>query len=146
MERQVIAVKPTGALPSCRHIYPKGRHCRQAVIDPDSAYCATHAPLPRPATVAPDSAAEIASKLKEVESAADVTQFLAGLLNLLADNRVSARRAAVLTYIANSMLHSLRAEQRANDSTGPFMVDWSGIPRPDRSQPQESPGLLPIHT
>jgi hypothetical protein len=141
-----LAVKPCDVLHSCQHIYPKGRHCRQAVIDPDSAFCAAHAPRPRLATLAPNPASELASKLKEVESAADVTQFLAGLLNLLADNRVSARRAAVLTYIANSMLHSIRATQREDDSPGQVMVDWSGIPRPDHSLPQESPGMLPIHT
>jgi hypothetical protein len=140
MERQIIQVfnvKPDDVPPPCQHIFPKGRHCRRAASGPDSQYCVYHARFHRPAASALASATDLASKLKQVSSAADVTDFLAGLLNLLAENRISVRRAAVLTYIANSMLHSLRAEQR-EDSSGPLFVDWSSIPRPDRSEPDSS--------
>ena len=45
-------------------------------------------------------------------------------------NRISARRAAVLTYITNQLLHSLVAIQRelANQ---PLELNWDGFPCPD---------------
>ncbi len=48
-------------------------------------------------------------------------------------NRISARRAAVLTYITNQLLHSLVAIKRESDSQ-PVEIDWTGWPEPNHRQ------------
>jgi hypothetical protein len=51
-------------------------------------------------------------------------------------NRISARRAAVLTYITNQLLHSLVAIKRETDAQ-PIQWDWD-LPAPKRDQPDET--------
>lgn len=153
MENEPIVTNPdTTPLPSCRHISPKGRHCHQAVLNADSLYCAIHAPRYRRS--ASQITSELASKLKEVQSASDITEFLIGVLNLLAEERIPARRAGVLTYIANSIRQSLRDEQREAalaEAENPPYLDFSDIRRPDPPDPElpapsASAGLLPRQT
>ncbi len=62
---------------------------------------------------------------------------------LVVQNRISARRAAVLTYITNQLLHSLVAIKREVDSQ-PVEWDWTGWPERNdtlahTSQPDVSP-------
>jgi hypothetical protein len=143
MEHQTLIADPEVVLPVCQHIYPKGRHCRQAVSAPDSPYCTVHVRSRNRAST--QLAAQLASKLKEVQSASDITEFLIGVINLLAENHIPARRAAVLTYIANSIRQSLRDEQReaasAEDSSPP-QIDFGDLlkpfPAPDRSAVEEN--------
>jgi hypothetical protein len=59
-------------------------------------------------------------------------------MTLLSENRISTRRAAVLSYIANSMLNARREERLADqaqakaEESQPLQIDWTGVPRPDR--------------
>jgi hypothetical protein len=77
--------------------------------------------------------ADLPPELCEFSDISHVTKFLARLLVLLSENRISPRRAAVLSYIANSILSSLRAAQRQADSEPQeLQIDWTGIPRPER--------------
>ena len=144
MEHQAVIADPEVLLPVCQHVYPKGRHCRQAVSAPDSPYCTIHELQRRRSST--QLAVQLASKLKEVQSVSDITEFLIGVINLLAENRIPARRAAVLTYIANSIRQSLRDEQReaasAEDSAPPQM-DFGDLLKPfsapDRSAAEQNP-------
>ena len=142
MELQTLAVNPNQPLPSCRHVSPKGRHCRQAVPAPDSLYCAIHSAKHRSAASSTQLTIDLASHLKEVHSASDITGFLIGVINLLAENRIPARRAAVLTYIANSIRQSLRDEQREADAA-PVEIDMGDLDPRRRHllQPPESDAL-----
>ena len=139
MELQTLTVSPNQPLPSCRHVSPKGRHCRQAVPTPDSLYCAIHAAKHRSAVSSTQLTIDLATQLKEVRSASDITEFLIGVINLLAENRIPARRAAVLTYIANSIRQSLRDEQR-EAASAPVEIDLGDLDPRRRHlvQPAES--------
>ena len=76
-------------------------------------------------------------------SAADVKQFLARLLVLVTKGRVTPRRASVLAYITNQLLHSHSASSRENreqdDHPQQLIID---LPRPKRDDPlpNELPG------
>lgn len=126
MELETLTLSPNQPVLSCRHVSPKGRHCRQAVPAPDSLYCAIHEAKHRSAASSIQLTIDLATQLKEVRSASDITEFLIGVVNLLAENRIPARRAAVLTYIANSIRQSLRDEQReaASPLSGSIWATW----------------------
>jgi hypothetical protein len=122
------------SLPSCTHIFAKGRHCRQAVAKPGDLFCAVHAPSHVLTAPPPDPLADLASQLGEISEINQVSQFLAKILKLACQNLISISRAAALTYIANSLLNSLRlqnSEQRiaAKDPEN-LVIDWTDVPRP----------------
>ena len=118
----------------CRHFTPRGRQCRLPALR--SGLCFRHAALQlQPAQpVDVDLSAHFLIQLDDLQSADQINQFLAKLLILVVQNRISARRAAVLAYITNQLLHSLVAIKRESDSQ-PVQWDFSDCPRPDRSQP-----------
>jgi len=83
-----------------------------------------------------DLSTELLPQLSEFESAADVKQFLARLLVLVTKGRVTPRRASVLAYITNQLLHSHSAFCRENreqdDQPQQIIID---LPRPKRDDP-----------
>ena len=129
-------------LPICTHIFNKGRHCRQAVSHFGGRFCATHARRHSQLAPLPVPLAELDAEISDATDIAQVSRFLAKVLRLACQNRIGIRRAAALTYIANSLLNSLlnslrllNAEDRivANDPAN-LEIDWTGIPRPDRDK------------
>jgi len=72
----------------------------------------------------------------EFAAGADIRQFLARLLVLVTKGRISPRRASVLGYITNQLLHSHRAIDRErgvqDDEPQKIIID---MPRPDRDGP-----------
>jgi hypothetical protein len=74
---------------------------------PGSPFCPAHQ---RQAQTAVD----LVGDLEEFCSTVDVTIFLSRLVVALSRNQISTRRAAVLSYISNSLMHSLRAIQQEN--------------------------------
>ena len=130
--------------PCCSSITAKGRRCRYRVSTPGSSLCALHS-RPRPLRHAEPEANPLAGlppELSTFSSYADITRFLARVLTLLSENRISPRRAAVLSYIANSLLNSLRAAERlaqyesAHQPEEELQIDWSSVPevhRPPRA-------------
>jgi hypothetical protein len=125
--------------PRCRHYTDRGRRCQLPVVDAHSGYCFRHAkPQPAPSDSV-DLSAELLPELSEFSSGADIRQFLARLLIQVTKGRVTPRRASVLAYITNQLLHSHRAIDREIDQE-PVTVIWDDAPRPDRSQePDYSP-------
>jgi hypothetical protein len=149
MERTCHAAEIVDSLPRCIHIFPRSRrHCRQSVAKPGGLLCATHAK--QLALSAPvDPLAGIAAELGDLREISEVSQFLAKILKLACQNRISTSRAAALTYIANSLLNSLRllsAEDRiAAKESGPLDIDWTGFPRPERERQNPPPSHpLPV--
>jgi len=126
------AVTSTG-LPRCSHRTPAGRHCREQARDPRSGLCPRH--YFRPSVHQPDPAlaAELLGDLTEFQSAAEVNQFLSRLLLLLAQDRLSPRRGAVMAYTCNLLLRSLHAIDIENKiaAEAPQEVVWD-LPRPKR--------------
>jgi hypothetical protein len=150
MERTQHHSNSPNSLPSCTHIFAKGRHCRQAVAKSGDLFCATHAPSHALATP-PDPLAELASELGEITEIHQISQFLAKVLKLACLNLISISRAAALTYIANSLLNSLRlqnSEQRiaAKEDPEELVIDWTDVPRPERDRValQTSDTLRPL--
>jgi hypothetical protein len=108
----------------CQHHSPAGRRCRLPISNPASGLCYTHSrPLEKQAE-AENLAAQLIGQLTTFESAYDINQVLSKLFILLAQDRVSSRRAAVLAYIGNLLLRTLPAIDRelANDDEAPTIV------------------------
>jgi hypothetical protein len=83
----------------CTHRFANGMRCRLLTLDADASYCTNHARLVENQLESADTAASLTADLKEFRSAIPINAFLARLLLLLAENKISPRRAAVLAYI-----------------------------------------------
>jgi hypothetical protein len=114
----------------CRHLTVRGRRCRSRAIR--SGFCFRHAALQLQSNqpVDTDLSADFLLQLDDLQSADNINLFLSKLLILVVQNRISSRRAAVLTYITNQLLHSLAAIQRQVDQE-PVQVIMDGICSPD---------------
>ncbi|HEV1996048.1 MAG TPA: hypothetical protein VGR03_17075 [Candidatus Acidoferrum sp.] len=146
-----VAVPPKSTSPRCPYLYPNGKRCSLPGSQVHSGSCLRHgqpnAPTAIPVPVQNDSedlSPELLPELSEFESAIDINKFLARLLVLVTKGRISPRRASVLGYITNQLLHSHRAIDRENflqlEDAGPPRVEIGDIPRPARSQPNRNAG------
>src|SRR6266404_3188117 len=71
--------------------------------------------------------------------AAQINDFLARLLLLLAQDKISTRRAAVLAYITNQLLRTLPAiAKEVNAEPTQIIFDMPGPDR-DRNVPEQNP-------
>jgi hypothetical protein len=113
-------------------------------VDTRSGFCFRHAkPQPAPSDSV-DLSAELIGELSEFESALSINKFLTNLLALVTKGRVSPRRASVLAYITNQLLHSHRAIDYDDDrhSGDDKVTIIMNAPRPDRSQDEDySPAI-----
>jgi hypothetical protein len=136
----------------CTHRFANGMRCRLLTLDADASYCANHARLQENQREPADTAASLTADLKEFRSAIPINDFLARLLLLLAENKISPRRAAVLAYITNQLLRTLPAIDRElnpkEDPNEPAEIIFDA-PRPDRSEqpePQPEPTYADVRT
>jgi hypothetical protein len=116
----------------CSHFTARGRRCRLRALR--SGLCFRHAALQiQPAQpVDVDLSADFLIQLDDLQSADQINQFLAKLLILVVQNRISARRAAVLAYITNQLLRTLTAiAKEANAEPTQIIFD---MPGPDRDK------------
>jgi hypothetical protein len=132
---EIPALTPQSDSLRCRHRFSNGKRCRLPGLASQSGLCSRHF-LPLVAAPAPaqsdseDLSADLLPELSEFTSGVDIRQFLAHLLILVTRGRISSRRAAVLAYITNQLLHSHRAIQKESDSE-PEEIIWD-LPRPKR--------------
>ena len=113
----------------CRYFSPAGRRCR--IPAGSSGLCAKHQ-----ADQAAEVAAALTVGLDDFSSAEQINTFLARLLLLASQDKISARRAAVLTYIASQLLHSiLTLIKEEKDKPTEIIFD---APRPPRNGPDRS--------
>jgi hypothetical protein len=132
----------------CSYRFANGRRCRLSASNVDSAFCPGHARLPenqREPTVP-----SLTADLTEFRSAIPINAFLARLLLLLAENKISPRRAAVLAYITNQLLRTLPAIDRElnpkEDPNAPAQIIFD-MPGPERDrQPQPEPTYADVRT
>jgi hypothetical protein len=130
----------------CTHRFANGRRCRLSASNVDSAFCPSHARLPENQIEPADTAASLTADLKEFRSAIPINHFLSRLLLLLAEQKISPRRAAVLAYITNQLLRTLPAiDRELNPKAGkdePEEIIWD-IPGPDRDRVQNKDPQTP---
>jgi hypothetical protein len=135
---------PANADPSrCPFIYSNGKRCRLPGLSAHHGFCLGHSkhgtPIPLPANSFEDSedlSPDLLPQLSEFDSALDVKLFLARLLVLVTKGRVSPRRASVLAYITNQLLHSHHAIDREKVSqSGDEPQVIIDIPGPRRDDP-----------
>ena len=135
----------------CEHRFSNGTRCRLPVPAADARFCSSHAKLPQNRAAAADLADTLTAGLGEFHSAANINDFLSRLLLLVAQDRISPRRAAVLAYITNQLLRTVAALDRENDRENepqhqhPTIIgDMPGPPRPraTASSPETAAGAL----
>ena len=124
--------------PFCQYRTRTGRQCRSRVSTTRSSFCSRHsAQFVQESTdsaIAADLLGEDRS-LKEFASAYDINLFLSRLLLLLAEDRIAPRRAAVMAYTCNLLLHSLRdidREDKAAENTAAGQQILIDVVRPRR--------------
>jgi hypothetical protein len=108
------ALKPVPVRRRCYYFTATGRRCRSAVPAPHATYCARHA-TGRTAR-AHDFSEVLGDAGGFFTNPRAIHRSLAMLYHALAANDISARRAAVLTYIASQMLRTLPMLAASNDA------------------------------
>src|SRR5713226_7658009 len=92
----------------CSHRDPKGRQCRTLALDARSGLCPRHlAQLQH--ELAADHFAHLTTRCHFFQTAQGINYSLMNLYQLLAQNRIYPRRAAVLAYISSLLLRTLPA-------------------------------------
>jgi hypothetical protein len=125
----------------CQPIFPNGKRCRKFASGSHLGLCLQHltasaaisAGFQHPPNDSLDLSAELLPELSEFKCGVDINKFLARLLKLVTKGAISPRRAAVLAYITNQLLHSHRAIALETNPPGEepqrIIID---MPRPDR--------------
>ncbi len=144
IEIQAVTTEKGSSLPRasregrCSHRFANGKRCRNSASDSHFGLCLHHfkvsaavgASRQKDPSDFTDLSAELLPELSEFSSGADIRQFLARLLVQVTKGRVSPRRAAVLAYITNQLLHSHRAVHREavsqDDETQQIIIDMPG--------------------
>ncbi|HEV2195662.1 MAG TPA: hypothetical protein VGR55_08770 [Candidatus Acidoferrum sp.] len=112
----------------CRHYTHAGRRCRHTVLDRATGLCFRH--MGRPFQPTDEDLSSAFVGLSGFESAVEIHSFLAQLTVLLVQNRVSARRAAILAYLGQLLLRTQRAmDEEVENEPQQFIFD---LPRPKR--------------
>jgi hypothetical protein len=98
--------------PRCVYFYPNGRRCRLSTTNLNAQFCPAHTRPPQNPPDPAEIASTLTANLDDFTSAAQINNFLSRLLLLLAQDKISTRRAAVLAYITNQLLRTLPAIDR----------------------------------
>ena len=118
----------------CRHFTFKGRRCRLNALDPASGLCFRHIGSQfQPSDQ--DLSSAFVGLLGGFHSPCQIHAFLTEVAVLLVQNRISTRRAAVLTYLGQTLLRTLPAiedELDAHEQKVPWIFD---LPRPKNDEP-----------
>ncbi|HEY6943936.1 MAG TPA: hypothetical protein VI431_02260, partial [Candidatus Acidoferrum sp.] len=94
--------------PHCSARTPSGRRCRMAISDPASGLCFRHAAV-RLKEDSGDFSEALVCGIKEFHSAVDINHVLGELYKLLASDKISPRRGAVMAYTCSLLLRTLPA-------------------------------------
>jgi len=113
---EIPAAAPQDEPTRCQYHYSNGKRCRFPGSPSQSGFCSRHFRLadafPQPPSDATDLSADLLPEPSEFSLAEDIRLFLARLLVQVTTGRISSRRAAVLAFITNQLLHSHRAIQK----------------------------------
>ena len=135
----------------CRYRTPTGRRCRAARSSPSSPHCAHHRAMAKKSPL-DDIAADLTARLKDIrtslQSANGVHNSLAELYILLAEDRVSPRRAAVLAYLSSLLLRTLPGAEEDEAALKPeikFIFDRAPKPEVEAAGPLTDESQLTEH-
>ena len=96
----------------CRFHTASGRRCRLPVVDSHSTLCFRHSALRNLEPDTADLTPDFAGLLTDPQSAVQINNFLAKLISLTIQHRISPRRAATLAYMGNLLIRTLRPIDR----------------------------------
>jgi hypothetical protein len=86
----------------------------------------------------PASKGYLLPKLIAPDPPVPVGTFIARLMKLACQNRITFRRAVSLTYMTNSLINAIRLQRaedvRAAKEPGELRIDWTDVPRPERDR------------
>ncbi len=99
----------------CAHRSSGGRRCRLSVSDPRSVFCAQHRSEQLEEEAA-DHFDLLSQNSQGFQTAQGINHSLHNLYTLLAENRISPRRAAVLSHICGLLLRTLPAIDADNEA------------------------------
>lgn len=123
------------SLPRCMHRTPTGRRCRTSIPHAGALFCLRHGAL-HGAIDLHDVSPALLGDLSEIDTAQDTKRVLNNLFLLLAQDRIPVKKAAVLTYILQQLLHTLPAIDRElrplNELDSAPQITFD-IPRPIRN-------------
>jgi hypothetical protein len=130
MNEQTAILKEVKLIPPhCSARTPSGRRSRMAISDPASGLCLRHAAV-RLKENSGDFSEALVCGIKEFQSAVDINHVLGELYKLLAANKISPRRGAVMAYTCSLLLRTLPAiDEEPSDERQLFFFD---LPRPKR--------------
>ena len=122
----------------CQHRSTSGRRfCRLPISDHDSGFCAKHAADHQKALDLADLAAVLIGDIEEFRDAVTINHSLGELYKLLARNKITPRRGAVMAYTANLLLRTLPAiEHESRENEQQIIID---LPRPRRDDLRPKP-------
>lgn len=120
----------------CQHRFGNGTRCRMAVPNEESLFCRNHAQLPEHEHAPVNLSASLTAGLTDFKSAVTISEFLARLLRLQAEDRISPRRAAVMAYTANLILRTLPAIEHElhTEDEEPSRLDFTNWPHPSNER------------
>jgi hypothetical protein len=134
----------TNSASRCAHLSAAGSRCRLPARA-HSPFCGTHAKITAQRREADDLTVALTQGLEEFTSAADINDFLSRLLLLLAQDRISPRRGAVMAYTANLLLRTLpaieeeRSPRDAKKLPPRIVFQIPGPPHETEGLPEPSP-------
>jgi hypothetical protein len=134
----------------CSHRTASGRQCRQLSADRQSGLCRHHRAVQKQKE-ADDLSPVLLSQSQGFQTAQGVNFALTNLYELLAANRISARRAAVLAYINSLLLRTLPAIDADNhagitDPTSPKELPPDRSASPSEDSPAAAPEAIEAST
>jgi len=117
----------------CIHRTPAGRQCRRFAADAHSALCPQHRAEQNQVQAA-DHYLHLTRRFHDFQTAQGINHSLHNLYELLAQNRISTRRAAVLSYISSLLLRTIDADNAAGIKFPPKMLPVANAePAPDQN-------------
>ena len=124
----------------CRYRTPGGRRCRDEAHNLRLGLCRKHSTSQNSPQPSADFLRRLTTDCDDFTTALSIHNSLSGLYKLLAADLITARRAAVLAYIANLLLRAIpivHSELNGNSSEEPVKieVDFGDLPRPNRDFP-----------
>jgi hypothetical protein len=120
----------------CTHLTSDGRQCRRLASDAQSGLCLQHRAEQKQVEAA-DHFPYLSRNFQYFQTAQGINYSLMNLYQLLAQNRISPRRAAVLSYISSLLLRSLPQIDADNAAGIKFQPKNLTVAEP---QPVTAPG------
>jgi hypothetical protein len=131
------------SLPRCRARNRDRSQCRLHAQDQATALCARHAACAHRATATIDDSTNISldlldSQMGALDSTHAINIVLTNVVIMLAQGRISPRRASVITFALSLMLRSVVVMDRQGANTPP-QIDWGWYrPAPSQDEPTAS--------